>query len=66
MGNIELALLQLGKPEQIYEACRVILEKGKRHKRGFAIAPGCELSPPTPPYNVWMVAKAINDFGYFN
>lgn len=66
MGNIEPALLQLGKPEQIYETCRVILEKGKKHKRGFAIAPGCELSPPTPPHNVWMVAKAINDFGYYD
>ena len=66
MGNIEPALLQLGQPEQIYETCRVILEKGKKHKRGFAIAPGCELSPPTPPHNVWTVAKAINDFGYYD
>jgi uroporphyrinogen decarboxylase len=65
-GNIEPALLQLGTPQQVYEACRAAIEKGKKHKRGFILATGCEMPPQTPPYNVWMMAKAVNDFGYYN
>jgi uroporphyrinogen-III decarboxylase len=66
LGNIEPALIQLGTPKEIYDACHVAIEKGKKHKRGFILAPGCELPPPTPPYNVWMMAKAVNDFGYYD
>ena len=66
VGNVEPAVLQLGTPEEVYEVCRVAIEKGKKHKRGFALAPGCELPPQTPPYNVWMMAKAVNDFGYYD
>ena len=65
-GNIEPSLIQLGKPDDIYEACRVAIEKGKKHKRGFVLCPGCELPPCSPPYNVWMMAKALNDFGYYD
>jgi uroporphyrinogen decarboxylase len=65
-GNINPSIIQLGKPEEVYEACRVAIEKGKKHERGFALAPGCELPPQSPPYNVWMMAKAINDFGYYD
>ena len=66
MGNIEPALIQTGKPEQVYEACRIAIEKGKKHKRGFILCPGCEIPPMSPPYNVWMMAKAVNDFGYYD
>ncbi len=64
-GNVEPALLQLGAPEDVYEVCRVAIEKGKKHKRGFVLTSGCEMAPQTPPYNVWMMAKAVNDFGYY-
>lgn len=64
-GNINPSIIQLGEPEEVYEACRVAIEKGKKHKKGFVVAPGCELPPQSPPYNVWMMAKAINDFGYY-
>ena len=65
-GNVEPAIIQLGRPEDVYEASRVAIEKGKKHKRGFVLCPGCELPPSSPPYNVWMMAKAINDFGYYD
>jgi uroporphyrinogen decarboxylase len=65
IGNIEPALFQTGTPEQVYESCRVAIEKGKKHKKGFVLAPGCELPPGSVPYNVWMMAKATNDFGYY-
>ncbi len=64
-GNVEPAILQLKTPQDVYEACRVAIEKGKKHKRGFILAPGCELPPQTPPHNLWMMAKAVNDFGYY-
>jgi len=65
LGNIEPALFQTGTPEQVYEACRIAIEKGKKHKRGFILGPGCEMPPGALPYNVWMMAKAVNDFGYY-
>ena len=66
IGNIEPALFQIGTPDQVYEACRVAIEKGKKHKRGFALCPGCEMPPGSIPHNVWMMAKATNDFGYYS
>jgi len=66
IGNIEPALFQTGTPEQVYEACRIAIEKGKKHKAGFTLAPGCEMPPGALPYNVYMMAKATNDFGYYD
>lgn len=66
MGNVEPAILQMGTPRQVYEATCSAIEKGMTHNRGFILAPGCELPPRTPPYNLWMMAKAVNDHGYFN
>ena len=54
------------KVKDCFESARKDEEKGKKHKRGFALAPGCELPPQSPPYNVWMMAKAVNDFGYYD
>ena len=66
LGNIEPALFQTGTPEQVYEACRVAIEKGKKHEGGFILGPGCEMPPGALPYNVWTMAKAVNDFGYYD
>ena len=65
VGNVAPAVIQTGTPEQVYERCRSCIEKGKKHPGGFALAPGCELPPMAPPYNVWMMRKAINDFGWY-
>jgi len=64
-GNVEPAVIQMGTPEQVYELSRISIEKGKKHPGGFALAPSCELPPLAPPYNVWMMRKAINDFGWY-
>jgi uroporphyrinogen decarboxylase len=66
LGNIEPALFQTGTPEQVYESCRIAIEKGKKHKRGYILGPGCEMPPGAIPYNVYMMAKAVNDFGYYD
>ena len=65
MGNIEPAIIQTGKPQEVYDAARLCIEKGKKHPSGFMLAPGCELPPKAPPYNVWQMTKAINDFGRY-
>lgn len=65
MGNVEPTVIQEGTPEEVYELSRICIEKGKKHSGGFVLAPGCELPPKAPPYNVWMMRKAINDFGWY-
>jgi len=65
VGNVEPAVIHIGKPEEIYELSRICIEKGKKHPGGYALSPGCELPPLAPPYNVWTMRKAINDFGWY-
>jgi uroporphyrinogen decarboxylase len=65
MGNVEPTIIQTGTPEEVYELSRICIEKGKRHRAGFILAPGCEMPAKAPPYNVWVMRKAINDFGWY-
>jgi uroporphyrinogen decarboxylase len=66
MGNVEPAIIQTGTPEEVYEHSRICIEKGRKHPGGFILGPGCELPPKAPPYNVWIMRKAINDFGWYD
>jgi len=65
MGNVEPAVFQVGTPGEVYELCRLAIEKGKKIPGGFILAPGCGMPPKAPPYNVWMMTKAVNDFGSY-
>ena len=64
-GNIEPAFIQTGTPREIYDVCRQAIEKGKRAPRGYALMQGCELPVNTPPYNLYTMRKAIEDFGWY-
>ena len=64
-GNIEPALIQTGTPQQIYECCRQAIEEGKHAPRGYALMQGCEVPVNTPPYNLYTMKKAIDDFGQY-
>jgi uroporphyrinogen decarboxylase len=66
MGNIEPAVFQIGTPGEVYELARQCIEVGKKHEAGYILAPGCELAPNAPPYNVWQMTKAVNDFGWYS
>ena len=66
VGNIEPAVIQNGTPEQVYEICRQCIEKAKYAPNGFVLCPGCELPPMAPPYNVYMLKKAVYDFGWYD
>lgn len=65
IGNIEPTLIQNGTPAQVYEACCQCIEKGKRAPYGYMLMSGCELPPSSPPYNVYMMQKSVEDFGWY-
>lgn len=64
-GNIDPNIIYQGKPDQVYEACRETIEKGKQIEAGFVFMGGCEIPPATPPYNVYLMSKAIETFGWY-
>ena len=65
-GNIEPTTIQMGSPQEIYELCRISIEKGKRAPGGFILGPGCEIPVMTPPDNMYAMTKAVNDFGWYD
>jgi uroporphyrinogen decarboxylase len=64
-GNIEPAVLQTGTPPEIYELCRQAIVKGKSAPRGYILMQGCEVPVNTPPYNLYIMRKAVDDFGWY-
>ncbi|MGD8366712.1 MAG: uroporphyrinogen decarboxylase family protein [Desulfobacterales bacterium] len=65
IGNIDPSLLLTGKPEQIYQRCKATIEKGKQAPRGFMLSSGCEVSPETPGYHLYLMKKALADVGSY-
>ncbi|MBW1862759.1 MAG: uroporphyrinogen decarboxylase family protein [Deltaproteobacteria bacterium] len=66
IGNLEPAIIQTGTPEEVYEASRTVIEKGKKLPGGFIFSPGCEMPPMAPIENVRMMTKAVNDYGWYD
>ena len=64
-GNIEPNIIQTGTGAEVYELCRDAILAGKEAPRGFMLMAGCETPPATPPYNVYMMRKAIDDLGWY-
>jgi uroporphyrinogen decarboxylase len=65
VGNVEPALILKGTPQEVYETAVNCIEKGKAAPRGFILGTGCEISPMSPPANVWAMTKAVNDAGWY-
>ena len=65
LGNVNSSLIQTGTPQQVYESCRDAILEAKDAPRGFMLMSGCELPPMSAPYNVYMMKKAIEDFGRY-
>ena len=66
VGNVDTSVIHTGTPKQVYELAKGCIEKGKRAPRGFILSPGDEIPPDAPPFNVFMLRKAINDFGWYD
>ncbi|MDY6835732.1 MAG: uroporphyrinogen decarboxylase family protein [Chloroflexota bacterium] len=64
-GNVPTSILQTGSPEDVMEACKVCIEKGKNLPGGFALMPECELPPLAPPANVHAMLKAAREYGAY-
>ena len=65
VGNVEPSALMIKTPEEVYEITRAVLKKGKQIKRGFVIAPGCDLPPMSPVENIKAMTKAVQDHGWY-
>jgi uroporphyrinogen decarboxylase len=65
-GNVNPEVIASGSPSEVYELCREAIEKGKRRcESGFVLMPGCEIPPTTPPYNTYVMRKAVEEFGWY-
>lgn len=65
VGNLEPAIIQTRTPEEVYEATRVVIEKGKKCPGGFIFSPGCDLPPRADPECVMAITRALDDFGWY-
>jgi len=65
LGNLEPALIQTGIPQEVYEASRIVIERGKKLTGGFIFSPGCGLPPKAEVENVMAMTRAVNDFGWY-
>jgi uroporphyrinogen decarboxylase len=66
VGNIDPVVIQNGTPQEVYQLSKQAIEKGKKAPRGYMLMSGCEIPPMSPPYNVYMMTKAVNDFGWYD
>jgi uroporphyrinogen decarboxylase len=65
VGNLEPAIIQTQKPDEVYEAFRKVLEEGEKRSGGYIFSPGCEMPPMAPVENVRAMTQAVNDFGWY-
>lgn len=65
VGNVNPQVIQNGTPQQVYDLCKHCLEKAKYAPRGYMLMSGCEVPPMSPPYNIYMMRKAVDDFGWY-
>jgi len=66
IGNIDPRVLLTGNPQEICHLCRETIEKGHKAPRGFMLSSGCEVSPETPGHHIYMMQKAVQDFGIYD
>lgn len=64
-GNLEPAIVQISKPQEVYEAARDLIVEHKDIPGGYIFSVGCELPPMAPAGNIWALTKAVNDFGWY-
>ena len=65
VGNVNPSILHMGTSEEIYEASRECIEKGKKAPSGYMLGAGCTISPLTPSHSFWTMQKALEDFGRY-
>jgi uroporphyrinogen decarboxylase len=66
VGNLEPAIIQVGTPEEVYEATKKNIEDGMKIPQGYMFSPGCELPPMASVENVMAMTRAVNEFGWYD
>jgi uroporphyrinogen decarboxylase len=65
-GNIEPAVIQERPWQEVYEQCRIAIEKAKDAPNGYVLMAGCEVPVQAPPYNMYVIKKAVMDHGFYD
>jgi uroporphyrinogen decarboxylase len=65
LGNLEPAIIQVGTPDEVYEATKKNVEVGKTISGGYIFSPGCEMPPMAPVEAVKAMTQAVDDFGWY-
>ena len=52
--------------ESTIDSVERAIEKAKYTPRGYILMAGCEVPVMTPPYNLYIMKKAIDDFGWYD
>jgi uroporphyrinogen decarboxylase len=65
-GNVEPQLIAQGPALEVFAQARLAVEKGKQCPSGFVLMGGCEIPKTTPPYHMYLMSKAREEFGWFD
>jgi uroporphyrinogen decarboxylase len=65
-GNIEPQVIQNGTNQQVYELCKIAIEKAKMAPNGYLLMAGCEVPVQAPPYNIYVMKKAVMEHGFYD
>ena len=66
LGNLDTTIVQMGTPDEIYEATRKTVVEGKNLANGYIFSPGCDLPPMASTEQVMAMTHAVNDHGWYN
>ena len=65
LGNLNPTVIQTGTLEEVYEASKKVIEKGKNLPGGFIFSPGCETPPMANPDCIMAMTRAVDEFGWY-
>jgi uroporphyrinogen decarboxylase len=65
-GNVEPRVIQESTWQEVYELCRIAIEKAKYAPSGYLLMAGCEVPVQAPPYNFYAMKKAVMDHGFYD
>ena len=65
-GNVEPQVIQNGTNQQVYELCKACIEKAKYAPSGYMLMAGCEVPVQAPSYNIYVMKKAVIEYGFYD
>jgi uroporphyrinogen decarboxylase len=64
-GNVKPDLVVKGDSDEVYDACRMNIEIGKQIQSGFIFMGGCDIPATVPPYHIYLMSRATEEFGRY-